>query len=79
MIFLIEYDRSHGELVNIQAFDDSDHDTAENVRLRRELTLHQLGVLREVVLLQAANENALRETHRRYFLDLATLTDANFG
>lgn len=75
MIFLLEYDRPHGELVNIQAFDDSDRDTAENARLRRELTLHQIGVRREVVLLQAASENALRETHRRYFVDFATLAD----
>jgi hypothetical protein len=79
MIFLIEYDRSHGELVEIQAFDDLDRDEAENARLRRELTLHRLGIRREVVLLQAASENALQETHRRYFADIATLAASNFG
>jgi fido (protein-threonine AMPylation protein) len=79
MIFLIEYDRPHGELIDIQTFDDSHRDVAENARLRRELTLHQIGVRREVVLLQAASENALRETHRRYFADIATLAGADFG
>ncbi len=67
MIFLIEYDRSHGELVSIEPFFDTDRDSAENERLRRELTLHQNGVRREVVLIQAATEDALKETHRRYF------------
>jgi hypothetical protein len=79
MIFLMEYDRSHGELVDIQAFDDSHRDAAENARLRRELTLHHTGVRREIVLLQAASETALRETHRRYFADIATLAEANLG
>jgi hypothetical protein len=77
MIFLIEYDRSRGELLNIQPFDDSDRDAAENMRLGRELTLHQKGLRREVVLLQAASEDALRETHRRYFADIATLAEAD--
>ncbi len=79
MIFLIEYDRPRGELVDIQAFDDLDRDAAENARLRRELMLHQKGVRREVVLLQAASENALRGTHRRYFVDIATLAKQTWG
>jgi hypothetical protein len=73
MIFLMEYDRTHGELLSIKAFQDADHDAAANERLRRELILHQEGLQREVVLLQAASEGALRETHRRYFADIATL------
>jgi hypothetical protein len=79
MIFLIEYDRPQGELVNLQVFDDSHRDDAENARLRRELTLHRTGVRREVVLLQAASEAALKETHRRYFADTATLAEAMIG
>lgn len=75
MIFLMEYDRSRGELLRIEAFEDADRDAAENERLQRELNLHKNGVQREVVLLQAATEDALRETHRRYFVDIATLAE----
>jgi hypothetical protein len=77
MIFLIEYNRSRGELASIDVFDDAQRETAENVRLERELTLHRQGVKREIVLLQAASEEALRKTHRRYFADLATLATLN--
>ena len=77
MIFLIEYNRIHGELLSIKAFQDSDRDVAENERLWRELTLHQNGTQREIVLLQAANEDALKETHRRYFADIATLVETD--
>ena len=77
MIFLIEYDRVHGELLSIEAFQDSDRDVAENERLWRELALHEKGTRREVVLLQAANEDALKETHRRYFADIATLAETD--
>jgi hypothetical protein len=73
MIFLIEYDRSHGELISIEAFADADRDSAESERLRRELALHKKHVRREVVLIQAATEVALKETHRRYFEDIAAL------
>lgn len=75
MIFLIEYDRLHGELSSIEEFEDSDRDTAANERLKMELSLHRKGVRREVVLLQAASEDALKETHRRYFADIATLAE----
>ena len=73
MIFLVEYDRSIGELSSIKEFDDSERDAAENERLLRELSFHKNGIEREIVLLQAASEDALRETHRRYFADIATL------
>jgi hypothetical protein len=75
MMFLIEYDRSRGKLSSIESFDDSDRVAAENARLWRELKLHRNGVQREIVLLQAASEDALRETHRRYFEDIATLAE----
>lgn len=69
MIFLIDYDRSRGELLSIEAFEDSERAIAENQRLEREITLHHKGLKREIVLLQAASEDALRETHSRYFSD----------
>ncbi len=75
MIFLIEYDRSRGELSSIDVFDDADRGTAEDQRLERELSLHRKGVKREIVILQAASEDALKKTHRRYFVDIATLAE----
>ena len=76
MIFLIEYDRSRGKLANITAYANSDRAAAENARLFRELELHATGVHLEIVLLQAESELALKETHRRYFEDIATLAGA---
>ena len=76
MIFLIEYDRSRGELSSIDVFDDADRGTAEDQRLERELSLHRKGVKREIVILQAASEDALKKTHGRYFADLATLAES---
>ena len=40
------------------------------MRLEIELDLNRKGVGDEVVLLEAASEHALRQTHRRYFEDL---------
>jgi hypothetical protein len=73
MLFLIEYDRDRGRIVTLMAFDDSEHQKAEGARLELELELNRLGTEREVVLLEAASEEALRRTHRRYFEDLAEL------
>ena len=70
MIFLIEYDRRQGRLVNLEPFQETDRLQAENTRLQKELDLHRRGLKHEVVLLDAASEGALRLTHRRYFEDL---------
>jgi hypothetical protein len=76
MIFLIEYDRSQGRIVTFRTFDDSARQEAEDSRLRLELELNRLGTEREVVLLEAASEEALRRTHRRYFEDLSELVNS---
>ena len=73
MLFLVEYDRSLGSVAEITAFDDSERELAENARLTLELKLHRQGINKEVVLLEASSEEALRLTHRRYFEDLAEL------
>ncbi len=73
MLFLVEYDRSKGSLSQIIAYADSERDLADRARLSLELSLHRKGIKREVVLLEAASEEALRKTHRRYFEDLAEL------
>lgn len=67
MIFLIEYDRPTGNIVSRQEFPDADRADAESARLDLELDLGRKGIVREVVLLQAADEKAVRRTHRRYF------------
>ncbi|HEY0078256.1 MAG TPA: hypothetical protein VGB73_06390 [Pyrinomonadaceae bacterium] len=76
MLFLIEYDRHRGRIVSFKRFEDSDQQEAENSRLEMELELNQRGISREVVLLEADSEEALRRTHRRYFEDLAELLSA---
>ena len=76
MIFLIEYDRSQGRIVTFRTFDDSARQEAEDSRLQLELELNRLGTEREVVLLEANTEEALRRTHRRYFEDLAELVNS---
>ena len=77
MLFLIEYDRSRGKIVTFQSFGDLEREAAENSRLELELKLSRQGQEREVVLLEAASEDALRLTHRRYFEDLSELVRAS--
>lgn len=76
MIFLIEYDRNRGSIVTFKEFKDSERQEAEDSRLEMELKLNRLSIEREVVLLEADTEEALRRTHRRYFEDLAELVNA---
>ena len=73
MIFAIEYDRPSGSIVTFRVFDDSERLEAEKLRLKIELDLNRRGIDHEVVLLEAANEDALRRTHRRYFEDLSEI------
>ena len=76
MIFLIEYDRNRGEIINLKKFEDSARQNADDARLELELELNRLGTEREVVLLEAATEEALRRTHRRYFENLSDLVNS---
>jgi hypothetical protein len=79
MLFLIEYDRAEGRLVALRQFDDTARASAETARLELELSLKRTGVEREVVLLDARTEQALRRTHRRYFEGLAERVDLSRG
>ena len=74
MIFLIQYDRSSGSIVEMQTFQSSERRKADDSRLAIELDLNRQGIEREVVLLEADNEDALRQTHRRYFENFRQLT-----
>lgn len=73
MIFLIEYDRKRGQIVTIKKFNSSEREKAYESRLQMELELNHSETKREVVLLEAASEAALRRTHRRYFESLTEL------
>ena len=73
MIFLIQYNRERGRIVRIESFVDADLKRAEAERLRLELDLGRVGIDDEVVLLEAASEEAVRRTHGRYFEDLNEL------
>ena len=79
MIFLIEYKRSEGSIVTFRGFNDSERREAEDSRLRIELDLNCKGIDHEVVLMDAASEDALRLTHRRYFEDLRQILENNRG
>jgi hypothetical protein len=70
MWFLIDYDRRAGKLEAIREFGDAQRREAEEARLALELQQRSAGIEHEVVLLDAANESALRKTHRRYFESL---------
>ena len=73
MIFIVEYNRIIGKIINFECFDDKDWKKAEGLRFEKELTLNRAGIENEVVLLEAVSEEALRRTHRRYFEDLNQL------
>ena len=75
-IFLVEYDRTAGNLVSIQEFPAADRNKASAYRIGRELELHKSGVRREVVILEAESESALWRTHQRYFQDVRQLVES---
>ncbi len=77
MLFLIEYDRESGKIVTFRSFDDSEREDAEHLRLEKELELNRREEEREVVILEAPTEAAVRRTHRRYFESLRELVEAS--
>ena len=76
MIFLLEYDRHAGQLVNLARFPDALRPEAESSRLSLELRNFAASVSHEIVLLEAAAESHLRRSHRRYFEGLEELSRA---
>lgn len=76
MLFLVEYKRPEGRLVTFQRFKDSERLKAQNARLDLELDLNRRGINHEVVLLEAASEDALRRTHGRYFKTLRQIVES---
>jgi hypothetical protein len=74
MIFLIHYNRSKGEIVELKQFEQSQRVQAEEARLSMELDLIGKKDGDEVCILEAGSIEALKRTHRRYFESLRTLT-----
>lgn len=73
MIYLIHYDRSVGTLVSVTAYEDAQREEASTAKLDLEISLLGTSSVMEVVLLEAASEEHLRKTHRRYFETLSGL------
>lgn len=76
MIFLLEYDRQRGELVSIRTFSEGERTLAQEACLAMEIDQIGSGQEYEIVLLDAASEEALHKTHRRYFENLTELVTA---
>jgi hypothetical protein len=74
VIFLILYDRATGRIEMFRTFLDADREAAANERLDIELALTQQGKERDVLILEAASEEALRKTHGRFFKDWTEIT-----
>jgi hypothetical protein len=77
MIFLMHYERWSGKIVSITEFSDSESETAEKARLELEIVLHSSAGQSEVVVLEASDINALRQTHSRYFRTLGELSETS--
>lgn len=73
MLFLIDYDRKSGRIITMRSFPNSRWHDAEESRLSLEIDHRNQGLEREIVTLEAPNEEALRKTHRRYFEEIADL------
>jgi hypothetical protein len=73
MLFLIQYDRTRGTIVELREFEESQLKPAQDARLELELRLNRQGIQHEVVLLDAPSKEALRHTHSRYFEDVAEI------
>jgi hypothetical protein len=76
MLFLIQYDRHAGHIVRLERFTDDQQRLAADTRLELEIELRRHGQNHEVVLLDAASEEALHKTHGRYFDDVQGLLAA---
>jgi hypothetical protein len=74
MIFLIEYEKIRGRLVNIFRYEQYERSWAEKARLQKELDLNRDGLKHEVVLLEAESAEALHKTHKRYFSSVEEMT-----
>ena len=62
-------------MVSIESFSDLERSKAQDLLLTVELQMKENVTDREVVLLEAESEAAIRSTHGRYFYDLKELIE----
>ncbi len=67
MIFVVVYDRKAGIVLEQRRFADSELSEAKRFRQRCERHHAERSDEVEVVMLDAENEEALKQTHGRYF------------
>jgi hypothetical protein len=79
VLFLIEYDRPSGSIIQFREFDAASQQLADETRLNLELDLKRQGVEHEVVLLDAPSQEALRHTHSRYFENFENVVELVIG
>lgn len=79
MLFLIEYDRLRGEIVSLSTYADDQRKLVDEARLQLELKLCREGTKKEVVVMEAADQEALQKTHARFFKSAQALLPTASG
>jgi hypothetical protein len=75
VIFLIQFDPQCEQLKVFERFEDALRATAQAAKQNLELDLLRQGIRDEVVILEAASEDVIRRTHRRYFETLEEMLE----
>jgi hypothetical protein len=70
--FLIVYDTRSGTLLDMRVFDAGRDDEALQERFREEIAKNANEDV-EIVVLRAASEDAIRQSHARYFASSSEL------
>jgi hypothetical protein len=73
--FVLIYDRSLRQLVELREFSESKYTAAEAYRLRAQLHALRDELDQDVVLFQAVSRDALRRTHGSYFFSESELLE----
>jgi hypothetical protein len=76
MIYLVQYDRKQGKILDKKAFPSTDRAFAQRERLTIELEFRKSGMPYEVVLLEAADEEILKRIHQRYFKSASEIVES---
>jgi hypothetical protein len=67
MIIVVSYDRKKGRVLRLERFSNDQRERAQTLRLELERGPGKENHEIEVVLLEAASEEALQRTHAKYF------------
>lgn len=72
-LFLVIYDRPAGQLVRVTEFPAEAREEAQAARLAAQLEAGREHQAREVVLIEAASLEVVKQTHGSYFLGIDDL------